>query len=404
MASSTEPAAFGAKPDLAGLFIATVCGVTFTLIGIYLLAAPMTKQIAGARDFVVYWATGQRLVNHANPYDQPAMAGIEHAAGLPAASPGLLMRNPPWGLPLALPLGLLDVRIALFLWSPILLGCLALSVRMIREMYCRKQNYLHWLGLSFAPAISCLIAGQLSMFALMGLVLFLRWHRERPFLAGTSLWFCLLKPHLFLPFGVVLALWLVVSGSYRVLAGAAASIAASCAFVWWIDPEAWAQYAQMLHVSGIEREFIPCISVALHLWISPQIVWLQYLPSAAACVWAVAYFWPRRHTWDWMRNGSPLMMVSILLAPYCWLFDQVLLIPALIDGAYRTRSRALLALLAAASLVMEIGWMCGVKLPSPLYLWSAPAWLAWYLVAQATARMPLMELTSQPPEFAPQQP
>ena len=40
-------------------------------------------------------------------------------------------------------------------------------------------------------------------------------------------------------------------------------------------------------------------------------------------------------------------------------------------------------LLALASLVMEVGLVAGVKLPSPFYLWTAPAWLAWYLFAAA---------------------
>lgn len=394
MASTTESIAIGTKPDLLELAIAAVSGMALTLIGVFLLAAPMTKQIAGARDFVVYWATGQQLVHHANPYDREAVGRIEYAAGLPIACPPLLMRNPPWGLPFTLPLALMDIRVAALLCTPILLACLLLSVRMLWQMHGCPKNYLHLLGVSFAPGLTCIMAGQTSMFAFLGLVLFLRWHRTRPFAAGASLWLCMLKPHLFLPFGLVLALWIVATGSYRVLAGATASIAASCAMAYCVDPIAWTQYAQMMRVSGIEKEFIPCLSIVLRLWTSPRSMWIQYVPSAAACVWAVAYFWQRRHTWNWAHHGSLLMLVSLLLAPYCWVFDQVLLIPAILDGAYRTGSRTLLATLAAASLTMEIGWMCGLKLPSPLYLWSAPAWLAWYLAAEATARKPDVELTS----------
>ena len=49
---------------------------------------------------------------------------------------------------------------------------------------------------------------------LLGLVLFLRLHRSSPFLAGVSLWLCLLKPHLFVPFGIVLIVWAIVTRSY----------------------------------------------------------------------------------------------------------------------------------------------------------------------------------------------
>jgi hypothetical protein len=76
------------------------------------------------------------------------------------------------------------------------------------------------------------------------------------------------------------------------------------------------------------------------------------------------------------------------VAPYCWLFDQGLAIPALLRGAYVTRSRVLLVLLAFASLVIEIELMSGVAITSALFLWTAPAWLVWYLVACARRNEP----------------
>jgi hypothetical protein len=309
------------------------------------------------------------------------MTGIEHDAGLPSVYSVGYMRNPPWALPLAVPLGFIGLRAATLVWSLVLLGCLLGSVRMLWLMHGRPENYLHWLGLSFAPALVCLIAGQTALFALLGLVLFLRLHRTSPFLAGASLWFCALKPHLFLPFGVVLLAWVAVSRSYKILLGATVAMAASCVLVSCIDPAAWVDYSEMMRKSGIEREFIPCLGIVLRLWVRPQATWLQYAPVALGCIWALSYFWRRRHTWDWMKDGSPLMLVSIFLAPYCWLFDQALAIPALLQGAYVTRSRVMIAVLAFASVFMETQSACGVRLASPFYLWAAPAWLAWYLVA-----------------------
>ena len=158
-------------------------------------------------------------------------------------------------------------------------------------------------------------------------------------------------------------------------------MAVSCAALYSIDPTAWADYARMMRTYGIENEFIPCLGIALRFWISPQTTWLQYLPAVLGCGWALGYFWPRRHSWDWMKNGSPLMLVSILAAPYCWLFDQALAVPALLQGAYLTRSRILLVVLAFSSLLIQIQLACGVKVQSAVFLWTAPAWLVWYLFA-----------------------
>jgi hypothetical protein len=388
MASKTDSHAARPGYDIAELSIALVSGLSLTITALFLCVAPVTGQIAGARDFVVYWATGQQLVHHGNPYDVDLMMRTERGAGLPGQYGVLFMRNPPWALPIAYPLGFLGVRIGALVWSLLLLGCLWGSIQLVWQLHGCPARLLNFLGYCFAPALVCLIVGQTSLFVLLGLVLFLRLHRTRPWLAGMSLWLCALKPHLFLAFGVVLLAWIIVSGSYKILLGAAGSLAASSALTWIIDPTAWADYAHMMRTYGIEKEFIPCWSVVLRLWVRPQATGLQYLLPILGCAWALAYFWKRRRSWDWLKDGGLLTLVSILSAPYCWLFDQAVAIPALLDGAYRTRSRILLALLAAASFLIDVGLVAGVKLPSALYLWTAPMWLAWYLLALKPSRAP----------------
>lgn len=314
------------------------------------------------------------------------MRRIEQAAGLDAKFKVGLMRNPPWAMALAYPLGFIGLRAGAFLWSVVLLGCLAGSVLMLWRMHGSPGNCLHWLGFSFAPALLCVSMGQTSLFVLLGYVLFLRLYRTHQYLAGISLWFCALKPHLFLVFGVVLLAWIVISKSYKILAGAAAAMAASCAAVYCIDPAAWSQYAQMMRTYGIENEPVPCLSILLRLWLRPQAMWLEFLPAAVGCAWALGYFFVRRHTWDWMKDGGALMLVSILVAPYCWIIDESLAIPSLLQGAYLTRLRSLLVVLALASVVIEAELMGGCKLFSYFYVWTAPAWLAWYLCATGFKR------------------
>jgi hypothetical protein len=245
---------------------------------------------------------------------------------------------------------------------------------------------LNFLGLSFAPALLCLTMGQTSLFALLGLVLFLYLHRRRPFLAGVSLWLCALKPHLFLVFGTALVVWVTVNSCYKVLLGATTALGASSALSSWIYPNAWPDYAHMMRTNGLQSEFIPCWSIVLRLWVSPGTLGLQSLLPVLGCGWGLVYFWKKRHSWDWMKDGSLLILVSILAAPYCWVFDQSVAIPALLHGAYLVRSRVLLAVLALASLAMEIGLVSGIGLTSLSYLWTAPMWLAWYLFSAYSLR------------------
>ncbi len=389
MVGKLDPPAAPERSDLADFSIVLVVGLALTL-AVFFFAIQVfgntagSRSQGGARDFVSYWATGHQLVQHANPYDRGAISALEHAEGLDVRAV-LIMRNPPWALPLAYPLGFLGLRVAAILWSLLLLGCLLLSVRIVRQLYGSPSNRLHWLALAFTPALICLTMGQTALFALLGLALFLRWHGSQPFLAGAALWLCALKPHLFLPFVAALAAWIIFSRAWKVLAGAVAALALSSAIATLIDPHAWLDYTALMRSPAVENEFIPCLASAIRQWVDPGATWLQYLPAALCCVWALFYFWRRRAAWDWKTHGSLLMLVSLVAAPYCWLYDQCLAIPALLDGAYTTRSRNLLALLALAILVMDIE-ICAVRVLSPLYLWTAPAWLAWYLFATARKR------------------
>ena len=123
----------------------------------------------------------------------------------------------------------------------------------------------------------------------------------------------------------------------------------------------------------------------LRLAIAPGAGWLQGLPAAAGCVWALAYF--RRHRdWDWLEHGSLLMLVSVAVAPYSWFMDQAVLLPALLGALYRNRSRTLVALFALLSAGVEIANLRGVPLGNAaLYPWTAPVWLGWYLLANRKA-------------------
>jgi hypothetical protein len=373
------------RPNLADMFIGLCAGLALVLVALYFALQIAgypggSRSLAGSRDFVSYWATGRQLVLHGNPYDRDAIAALEHREGLGTGAV-LIMRNPPWALPFAYPLGLLGLRLAALLWSVLLLACLLISVRFVRHLYGNPPNRFHWLALSFTPALICITIGQTSLFALLGLALFLRWHGTRPFLAGASLWLCALKPQLFLPFAAALAAWIVVSRAWRLLAGAAAALVFSSGLASLLYPHAWLDYERLMRSPAVENDLIPCLAYTLRQWADPQAAWLQYLPAALCCIWALGYYWRRRAAWDWRANGGLLMLVSLAAAPYCWFYDQCLAIPALLDGSYASRSRNLLAVLALAIFAMDIE-ICAVHIVSPLYLWTAPAWLAWYLVVQ----------------------
>ena len=376
---------------VAEFLVVAICIVTFAFTSMGVFASLFGSTAAGSRDYVEYWAAGRQLVHRTNPYDKDAIFKLERSVGYPSGLPAQMVPNPPSALLLMLPLGEVGPMTGELLWELFLLASLVASVQMIRAMNGCPKNLLHLLGYAFAPALSCLLAGQISLFILLGLVLFLRLHRSQPFLAGASLWLCLLKPHLFLPFGVVLLVWIVFTRNYKIVAGTASALGLSSAIATILDPQVWAQYSQLMSASRIDRVPMPCVGSLLRIYLPPHTLWLQCLPAAIGCLWAVVYFLKRRTAWNWIEDGSLLMLVSVFVAPYTWFMDQAVLIPALLYGLYCTRSRSLVSLLALMSAAIEIEILGGVPLlNSVFYLWTAPAFLVWYLLA--TKREPGKEL------------
>ena len=130
------------------------------------------------------------------------------------------MRNPPTAFFMAWPLGFVSARTGAVLWSLALVAALMISIRLLWIMQGRPADRLHLVGYCFAPVLACLLAGQIGIFLLLGLVLFLRFYKTRPTVAGASLTLCVLKPHLFLPFAVALCVWAIHGRAWRLLMGA----------------------------------------------------------------------------------------------------------------------------------------------------------------------------------------
>jgi hypothetical protein len=357
--------------------------------GVCFLAFAMTENNAAKRDYISYWAAGHQLLHFANPYDGDTILRIERSAGFLDDKP-FFMRNPPSAFFLALPLGFIGARSGAVLWSLALVAALMGSIRMLWNMHGRPPDRLHLLGYCFPPTLACLLTGQIGIFILLGVVLFLYLHDSRPYFAGAALLLCALKPHLFLPFGVVLIAWIVVRKAYRILTGVLIALIASVALSSFLDPGCWSQYAHMVRASNIQDEFIPTISLMFRLVLHRNWVWLQFVPAFAGSVWGLCYFWTRRERWNWMDHGSLLLIVSVLVAPYAWFTDQVILIPALLQAVYLTRSRSVVGMLVIATIVEQVVVFRGAQLMhSSLHIWTVPVWLAWYLYAiRAAATQP----------------
>lgn len=386
---------------LSEFLVVAFCTLAFALTVLGIGHSLLEKNAPGKRDFVEYWSTSHLLANHVNPYDSAALLATERSIGLPADVSVMVLPNPPIALLFVAPLHFLPAATALWVWCFALVLCLGVSITAVRRLHSRPGSTLDLLGYSFAPVLCCLLMGQMSMLVLLGLALFLCWNNTRPTAAGCALCLCLLKPHLLLPFAVVLLVWAVQTRKYKLLAGSLIGLAAAIAVVLALDHHAFAQYSAMMAAARVDKTPIPCLSNALRRAIAPDAMWLQYLPATLGSIWALDYYRRRRTSWDWATHGSLLVLVSFAVAPYSWLTDQCILLPVILHGLYVTRSRVIVVALALASAGLQLSIFAGGTrlMHSPLVLWTVPVWIAWYILAvQKDHREPSPAVPVEPRE------
>jgi hypothetical protein len=356
-----------------------IAAAAIALIGILIVTL---ASHPASKDYIAYWSAGQLLLHHADPYSPAQVFALEKTQGYTAAKP-LIMRNPPWGIFLTAPLGSVNAVTGLLFWTIAAVGCILVSLWLLGVP--PRDRALAFL---FAPAIGSIALGQSSPFLLLGFSLFLRFYRSRPFLAGASLLLLANKPHLFLVFWVVLLVDCVYRRNFRILVGGASALATGSAFAMWLDPSIWKHYFAMMRASSLNREFFPTASMLFRLLIDPHAVWLLAAPSALAVIWGCWFYGCNRHIWDWRIQGLLLMLVTVLVSPYGWFSDEIVLLPSLIFAFSlpEQKKHSIEILVAINGVALFILLVLQPSINSGAYLWTPAAWLAWYLWAGDPAR------------------
>lgn len=329
------------------------------------------------KDYISYWSAGKMLIQHTNPYSLVNVLAFENANGY-AGNRSLMMRNPPWALFLTAPLGFVNPAVGLFLWTLAAAGCIVAFIRLLKVPI--EDRVFAFL---FAPAVAAFRMGQSSPFLLLGFSLFLYFHRRRPFLAGVSLLFMAIKPHLFLVFWVILLIDSIYRRRFFVLAGFASALAVATAFAIYFDTHIWQQYSAMVWGSELDHEFFPTISTLFRLLIDVRATWLLFVPSTVAIAWGLWYFARNRHAWDWKIQGMLLMLVTVMVSPYGWVSDEIVLLPALTFAVtFPQRRMYSLQIIVMINMMALLILMVGhPRANSSAYLWTPLAWLAWFLYA-----------------------
>jgi hypothetical protein len=347
--------------------------VAVLVVSLALLSTALYKNAAD-RDFICYWSSAKLLRAHANPYAGPAVLRIENEAGAHYREP-FIMRNPPWALFVVAPLGFFSVRVAAFLWLATLIATALLSIKCLR-MGPRPPPLVVYL---FAPILGCAMAGQTSIFLLLGIAFFFKYQRQLPFWSGLALVLPAMKPHLFLLLWPVILIECLRKKEWRVLAGFGVGMAMAAIVPLFFDAHIWADYLAAMRGEHIDQQYLANLSFLLRFMVPGHPVWVQGVPSVLGILFCSRYYWRRRNVWRWREDGAALLLISAMVSPYSWPFDQLLLLPAIIHVCSARRSAKAMPVLAVVNGAAVVLLLLTIPLSSPAYAWSGTACLIWYV-------------------------
>jgi hypothetical protein len=338
-------------------------------------------------DFLVYWSAGRQLVIGSNPYGSTEVMALERSMGYGKPT-AFVLRNPPWTLPLVLPFGLLPFSTAQFVW--LIVGLLALLVALywLTAVYPLpgKLSLAGWIAAGlFIPAGVALAIGQIGPLVLLGIAGFLRFERaQQDKRAGALLILAAFKPHLLLLFWLALFLWSYHRRSWQVLTGFLSALLVASLTACAVDPRAFEQYFFLWRQGEIVREVIPTLSGFLLLAAGTGRYWLQFFPSALAAAWLVWHWLRHRDRWNWIEQAPLLLLVSLLATSYSFPFDQIVLLPCVLQMVSRLRSagRGTVGFAAASYIAINAGLLALILMQRTTfwYVWTIPAWLILYLL------------------------
>jgi hypothetical protein len=294
------------------------------------------------------------------------------------------MWNPPWALPLVLPLGLLPARPAHLCWLLAHLTVLGFCADSLWRIYggapSRRLVALALVA-TFVPAYVAVIAGQISPLLLLGAVLFLAFVRNgNDLCAGAACALLAVKPHLAYLFWIAVLIWAVRERRWSVLAGGILAGVALTLTAMIFDPSIVGDYWRVMTTSPPQQYRSPTLGMLVRLALGEgaSFRW-QFLPMPAGLAWLAVHLWrSRKGAWDWAEQLPILLLVSILTTPYGgWPFDLVLLlVPAVRVAVLRPRLGSLLAHAAINGLAL-LQLLRGVEYLG--FVWMAPALLAAYV-------------------------
>jgi hypothetical protein len=349
-----------------------------------------SSEVKGVRDFVEYWSASRLLLTGDNPYSPAELLSIQKTAGWSNAEP-LIMWNPPWTFPFILWFGLMDFTSGQFLWLLAQTSFIIISAQLLWRINGQfvDGSWIPWLlALTFVSTGFVLIIGQITPLILLGVTLFIYFERQKNWLGiAIAITILSVKPHLSYLVWPVLALWIWQGKEWRIVFATVVSVACVAVIPLMFDRQIYSEYFALYRFGGITKPLdwpTPTLGNMLKIFFDFDGVSIQVIPSLIAVVWVLWYWQRHKQDWQWSVQLPLIVLVSVTTNFFVWTYDQVVFLPALIQGAswlVRNRLpwyRSIAALLYIGANLTHVVLRFLVA-DERWYFWLAPTLLTAYL-------------------------
>ena len=281
-------------------------------------------------DFYLLWSAGALLHEGQNPYDLETFSHQLEAIGWPSTEFAKKFPHPVNTLWLYWMFALLPFKLSLALWSVAsLVAILACSSALIGALAIRgggSKGLMLFSAALFPPTLGTIIWGQMNGVLLLGVTLFaVGWRNARYFLAGLSLSLVTLKPHLFVPFSLVIFISELRLRRAMCLLGCAMGFALQVGIACAIAPDCLAWYVQSFN--GHLDESLRICGATLGQLVECSSS-LRVVRPALLVVGALLSLWlVRRRGYSLETLLGVVLPISVCVAPYSWMHSFVVLIP-----------------------------------------------------------------------------
>ena len=310
-----------------------VVGVVCTLLAIRIVGSMDYHH--NDNDFFTFWLAGHLVTLGGSPYDTAQWVAGYHQFDI-GFIPNLAFLYP---IPLALllaPLGLIPFHAAYIVWVTLIQLMILTSLAVLLSMDANPRAKLFFIPLLagivlFRPTILTLTQGQVSGLFLFALtwIAFL-WQKGKWFWGGFLLGFLALKPNLGIIVIVLLAIWLLPQKRWTALWGTLVS-GIFVLIAGLIYNPAWV--VQYWHVGG--NKLAETFGGSPTVWGLAALICRNHstctltLGGLAALLVLLGFFWTVLRSRATLQPVTVLALavtVTLLVAPYTWTYDQLLLI------------------------------------------------------------------------------